>query len=121
MDEAQGVKVPRALSVRLPGVESEEVRSIAAQTGRKVGEVLELLLLGCLNAIRTGALKKKLVEREVERLQGLLFERQYQPQGLLGLPPLPPGDPGPEPRIMFDGPPEPEVPWVDPRTVRREY
>jgi hypothetical protein len=69
----------RGLSVYLDIADSDAVRQIALDTQTPQKDVLQVLELGCVQAIRSGALMRSIVARKVQQLQGLVAPKPAAP------------------------------------------
>lgn len=123
-DSPKAPAEPRGLSVRLDLLDAAELRTIAAETDSKVRDVLAVLAYGCSLAIRSGSLKRSIVQRKMQALQALAGP----PAQPVYYPPSPPPEvevprvgsiriPSLSPQI---GPSEP-LPAGDPLSARRSY
>lgn len=105
----------RGLGIRLTVEDAREVRAIAEDTKSPVSEVVAILELGCITAIRSGALRKKHVEAKMRELQAMLAAGPG-PRG--PAPALPEQEPPPE--LFHDAAP-PEAPPLPAVIPRRTY
>jgi len=118
---------PRGLSVRLDPADAAELRAIAVETDSKVRDVLAVLAFGCSQAIRSGSLRRSIVQRKMQALQAMAGLPEPQSPAYQE----PPYVPAEAPRVagvriptlnpLAAGSAEPPPAAPDPLVARRTY